>query len=432
MYKCFGLTLTTTHACNLRCTYCYTGEKHRQTITEKIGRKCIDRAIASLSPGGQLELGFFGGEPLLEAKQISTFMAYARNAAARAGKRLTMNMTTNGTMVTDVAWSVMMSRDLNLSISFDGLPRVHDRHRRTAKGTGTATLVQRTMRRLISNRRAFSVITVVRPDTLDALPDSIEYMQTLGITDIQPALDIWSRWSERDIHRLVGVVDTCAQIWRQGLPELSIGWFDEKAAELTDVETAPTARCGFGSGEIAVAPSGRLYPCERLIGEDPVDHPLALPGHALVGNDFLNMPGPEDRTASDCSPCAMQSECNTTCRCSNYVRTGNPTQPDGLLCAWNQACLNATANAMRDWIPPPVRSSQSPTQYSGLPQRTARAQSGSFDHHCAEPHASACTACRTPSAETNVGDSRGLQARGSMPLIVINPQGHHDTKGERR
>jgi|GEM_PF-375610 len=431
MYKCFGLTLTTTHACNLRCTYCYTGEKRRRTMSEQVGFQCIDRAIASLAPGGQLELGFFGGEPLLEANLISKFMTYARSAVARAGKRLTMNMTTNGTVVTDAAWSVMMSRDLNLSVSFDGLPQHHNRHRCTSSGGGTAALVEDTMHRLISNRRVFSVITVVRPDTVDALPDSIEYMQEIGITDIHPALDIWSRWSEGDVRRLVRVIDTCAKIWRRGLPALSIGWFDEKAALLTNVETTPTARCGFGTGEIAVAPSGRLYPCERLIGDDPIDHPLVLPGHAMVGDDFLCMPGPEDRLASHCAPCAMTRECNTICRCSNYVRTGKVHQPDGLLCAWNQACLNATANALRDSIPPPEPPPEGRAHTSRSQSRRARAHSISGDDNRAEPHASACAVCRTSNIAANTEDSRGRQALGFVKLNVTHLERNHEMKGER-
>ena len=66
-YDRFHLVLMTTHACNLRCDYCYTGRKFRRAMPLEIGLAAIRRAARSLCPGGTLELGFFGGEPLLEA-----------------------------------------------------------------------------------------------------------------------------------------------------------------------------------------------------------------------------------------------------------------------------------------------------------------------------------------------------------------------------
>jgi len=63
----FALTLVVNHACNLRCTYCFTGDKVRRPMRLATGRKAIDRALQSLLPGGTLHLGFFGGEPLIEA-----------------------------------------------------------------------------------------------------------------------------------------------------------------------------------------------------------------------------------------------------------------------------------------------------------------------------------------------------------------------------
>jgi len=81
----------------------------------------------------------------------------------------------------------------------------------------------------------------------------------------------------------------------------------------------------FGDGQIAVAPSGNLYPCERVIGEDRPGQPLRLPGHALAGKEFL----PARSTCSTCS---------TMCPCSNFVRTGSPEKPDELLRALDRIC----------------------------------------------------------------------------------------------
>src|ERR1700690_2941412 len=130
----FGLTLVVNHACNLRCSYCYTGAKFDRPMPREIGFASIDRALHSLAPGGHLDLGFFGGEPLLECAQILEWMTHARNQAWNAGKEVGFNVTTNGTIAHAPAWQIMMAEDLELAISFDGTPEMHDRHRRDAQG----------------------------------------------------------------------------------------------------------------------------------------------------------------------------------------------------------------------------------------------------------------------------------------------------------
>lgn len=348
MFARFGLTLMVTHACNLRCTYCYTGDKARRVMPREIATGAIDRAVASLAPGGVLELGFFGGEPLLEAELIQAAIAHARGACARRDAGLVLALTTNGTVTDPVAWLTMLTPDLELAISCDGLPEVHDRHRLTVVGQGTSENVLATIRRLVQVGRAFGVVVVVRPDTLDALPAGVAFLREQGVRRIQPSLDLWTRWSDADVRRLERVVAEVAKLWRYALPGFSVSWFDEKLGSLLGIAASPSARCGFGDGELAVAPSGRLYPCERLIGDDPPGHPLALPGHALAGVDFLTMPHAPGRAHAVCNQCAMEADCNTVCRCSNYVRTGNVATPDALLCAVNRACLAETARAMNE------------------------------------------------------------------------------------
>ena len=128
-YDCFHLVLMVTHACNLRCDYCYMGRKSPRRCCPAIGRSAIARAVCSIRPSGVLELGFFGGEPLLEAELITGLLSHARHAAESAGVVLRPTLTTNGTIATAAAWDVMTDDGLDLCISHDGLPEVHDRHR---------------------------------------------------------------------------------------------------------------------------------------------------------------------------------------------------------------------------------------------------------------------------------------------------------------
>ena len=343
MYRQFGITLMVTHACNLRCTYCYAGAKPDRSMSIATGCRAIDRAIASLRSGGSLELGFCGGEPLLEASLIEALIGYARRRTRASGVGLSLALTTNGTVTGPEAWSVMMMPELELAISCDGLPEIHNRHRRTVDGESSAERVLNTISRLVAASRGFYVVTVVRPDTVDSLPANIAFLERCGVRSICPSLDVWARWSKADIRRLRRAVAQCARLWRLGLPRLSVTWFDERAGILAGVERPATPRCGFGDGEVAVAPSGRLYPCERLISDDADDNRMAFARHVEDDVDFLELPRWPGRCHSACDACAIRTECSTTCRCENYIRTGDVSKPDGLLCAFNQACLSETA-----------------------------------------------------------------------------------------
>lgn len=345
MYKEYRLTLMVTHDCNMRCSYCYVGGKSRRSMDERVGRRAIERALASLEPGGTLDLGFFGGEPMLEAALVARLAEYARQTAAKHAARAAFAFTTNGTVVGPATWRVITAPDIDLSVSFDGLPEIHDRHRRFADGRGSSARVLDTIHRLLAEKPKIRTAAVVRPDTVEHLPEAIEFTRDLGIRRIDLNLDVWAEWTEGDADALEDAIARAARVWADGLPHLAVNWFDEKTAALCGLDMRGGVRCGFGDGEVAVAPSGNLYPCERLIGDDDAN-PMRLAGHATKGTDFLNIREAQEPTTAACAGCSDKALCNTFCRCSNYVRTGDTATPDRLLCLWNQACLRETANVL--------------------------------------------------------------------------------------
>lgn len=349
-YDCFHLVLMVTHQCNLRCDYCYTGRKLARAMSPQVGRVAIDRAVRSLTPGATLELGFFGGEPLLEADLVAALLEYARERTTSADVQLRAGLTTNGTVLTQSVWRLMLLDDLDVCVSCDGLPEIHDRHRQRPEGGGTAAQVLATIAHLLDAGRPARVMMVVRPDTGGSVAEGIQYLRDRGVTQFDLALDVWAAWKSSDMVRLEESLIRVARVWLDGLPQCGINWFDEKAGRVMGTPADATARCGFGDGEIAVAPSGRLYPCERLIGEDQEDHPMRLPGNALDGSDFCRDPAPA-RSAPACSVCAIAEHCSTTCRCNNYVRTGDVQRPDALLCLLDRICLRETAGALGKLTP---------------------------------------------------------------------------------
>jgi uncharacterized protein len=346
MYEKFSLVLMVTRTCDLQCGYCYVGRKSAATMSAATGRAAIDRAVRSVRPDGTLELGFFGGEPLLEGELVLELLDHADHRCRDRGIPLQPHLTTNGMHGGPVAWRAMTWPGMAISVSHDGLAEVHDRHRRTSDGRPTSAIVLDTIARLLDAGHDPNVVMVVRPDNVALLADGIRFLQSQGVRQFTPSLDLWTRWTEADLSALEGALIRCADVWRDGLPHSSIGWFDEKAAQLVGLPLETTARCGFGDGEVAVTPSGNLYPCERLIGEDRPDNPMRMPGHVLGGDRFGPHPSPPRNTES-CSACAIRTQCSTTCRCSNYVRTGDVQRPDGLLCLLDRVCRRETSRVLQ-------------------------------------------------------------------------------------
>jgi uncharacterized protein len=345
MYPSFSLTLMVTHACDLQCDYCYVGKKSNNSMSVKAGLVAIQRAVNSIEPGGVLELGFFGGEPLLLSERIAAFIEYAREQCRSRHIDLSLQMTTNGTVATGAAWKILTMPEMQIHISHDGLPEIHDRHRHTNGGRGSSEQVLATIDRLLTVRQDIGVVMVVRPDSIESLSEGIRFLRSRGIRHVLPSLDLWTAWNSNDAVRLETELGRAADVWREGLPICSIGWFDEKAGVIAGWHKELTVRCRFGDGELAISPAGNLYPCERLIGEDSPDNPMRLPGHTLEGNDFRPMPA-ADRTAELCGQCNLSGQCNTTCRCANYVRTGDIRRPDGLLCLLDRTCYRETARIL--------------------------------------------------------------------------------------
>jgi len=344
----FGLTLAVTGDCNLRCSYCYAGAKSPRVMPEELGRLAIDRAAASVAPGGRLELGFFGGEPLLESALVLRLAAHARERARRSGVELSVGLTTNGTLSGGAAWELLMLPGLDLTLSLDGPPEVHDRHRRFADGRGSFAAVLSTLRWLRAARREFSAAAVVRPDSLDGLPGALRFLRDEGAARVVLSLDVWADWAPEDLPRLELAVAGCADVWAESPRYFGVAWFDDKAALLAGAGEPVEERCGFGDWELAVAPSGRLYPCERLVAGDRPDNPARLPGLVTDGTaeaPFLprRFAG---RSASACGGCTAGRLCAATCRCNNLVRTGDVSRPDRLLCSLEKACLRETLRSL--------------------------------------------------------------------------------------
>ena len=179
------LTLQVTQQCNLRCEYCtYSGiyGKHRTHSHRQMGletaKKAINFFLQRCSSLSEITIGFYGGEPLLELDLIKTCVDYARNCVE--GKKITFNMTTNGTLLTDETADYLADNDFSLSISLDGSKEEHDASRKFVNGTGSFDVIIENIKRINNRRpdfaRKIQFMTTVNP-YMD-LGCTLEYFNT--------------------------------------------------------------------------------------------------------------------------------------------------------------------------------------------------------------------------------------------------------------
>jgi len=337
----FRLALVLTHACDLACGYCSAGAKDGRRLDVALGRRAIARARRTVGPAGTLELAFFGGEPLLEWPLARRLLAFARE-----GGPVRPRLTTNGSRVDEALAAELVELEVEVALSIDGLPEVHDAERRTAGGQPTSRRALRALEALLGAGATPTVVSVVRPGNVARLAEGARFLADRGARRLEPSLDWRAEWSEVHVGRLVEAVHGLGRLWNERSGELSIGWLDAKVARLVGLTESPPPACSFGRGEVAVAPSGRLYPCERLVEEDRPG-PWAR-GHVLDDDGPFGALGVGSCASADpaCGECAAAPACANGCACANLARTGRPDQPDGLVCALEQACLDAAALAL--------------------------------------------------------------------------------------
>lgn len=323
-YRRVRLALCLTHRCDLACPYCYAGRARAVDMPLATARRAVAFALDWTSPGGRLTVGFFGGEPLLAWSTIEILADEIPVAAAARGIDVDFVLTTSGTHLTPARFDRLAAAGSRLTVSLDGLPEVHDRQRPGPVGRGSFDRVAGRLAELGPERVArLAANMVVTPASAGLLDAGIETILGLGIESIEINIDYHAEWPDAAREALGAAARRAADDHvgrRRAGGDDRISWIDSALSAVLAGGYPAAARCGYGAGEFAVAPSGRVYPCERLIGPD-------TDAAASLGDldDFAPPPGAEAPS------CSTGPFCLSWCRCNNRIRTGDPDRPDDLI-----------------------------------------------------------------------------------------------------
>lgn len=340
------VTLCLTHDCNLRCRYCYAGCKRPERMSVETARLGIDLALSDHIRRGRdrpFDLGFFGGEPLLEWELLREADAYAEERCRAEGVRLRRTVTTNLTLLTPerVAW--FGERRYLLGCSIDGCARMHDFFRVFPDGAGSHAAALRGLRLLRGYPGRKDAICVLNPETVSLLPESVRFLLSETDAHICVNPNFSAKWTPEALAALerayTEVADIVRNSYRAGCP-VHVNVLDGKIHNLLTEGYRPCQRCEPVTRELAVAPSGNLYPCPNLVGDDDrVELRLGDVRNGLNSAAVLRALARTGCHSPECEGCPIRARCMNGCCCANYFSSGATDRVSPFLCFHEKLCV---------------------------------------------------------------------------------------------
>ncbi|MBE7005112.1 MAG: thioether cross-link-forming SCIFF peptide maturase [Ruminococcaceae bacterium] len=275
-----ALCLHVAHTCNLNCAYCFAsqGKYHgeRAVMSLDVGKRALDFLIAHSGTRRNLEVDFFGGEPLMNWEVVKELVRYARARENEAGKNFRFTLTTNGLLIDDEVIDFCNREMHNVVLSLDGRKEIHDRWRVDYAGNGSWERIVPKFQKLVAARGGRGYY--MRGTFTHANPDFLKDIQTmldLGFTELSmepvvAAPDDPNVLTESDIPVVMEQYEQLAKLMLQREREGRPFTFYHYMLDLTGGPCVykRISGCGSGTEYLAVTPWGDLYPCHQFVGEE--------------------------------------------------------------------------------------------------------------------------------------------------------------------
>lgn len=328
-----ALCLHVAHVCNLNCSYCfasqgkYSGE--RAVMSFEVGKRALDFLIENSGTRHNLEVDFFGGEPLMNFDVVKDLVAYAREREKETGKNFRFTLTTNGMLIDDDVIDFANRECSNVVLSLDGRREVHDRYRVDYAGNGSWEKIVPKFQKLVEARGGKDyymrgTFTHANPDFLN----DIKEMLALGFRELsmEPVVTVPndpSALTEEDLPIVLEQYEKLAELMlekhREGDPFTFYHY-------MIDLKGGPciykrVSGCGSGTEYMAVTPWGDLYPCHQFVGDEKFKLGNIWSGvdNKTIQNEFMNC---NVYARPECRDCWAKLYCSGGCAANAYHATG--------------------------------------------------------------------------------------------------------------
>ncbi len=340
-----ALCLHIAHDCNLSCRYCFAEEgKYHGQKTElmpyEVGKAALDFLVANSGTRRNLEVDFFGGEPLLNFEVVRKLVAYGRSLEEANGRHFRFTLTTNGVLLNDEVMEFCNREMDNVVLSIDGRKEVNDRMRPFQKGAGSYDVIVPKFKRFAESRgqQKYYVRGTYTKYNKDFAADVL-HLADLGFKQIsvEPVVarpeDDYAL-SEEDLDELYAEYDKlAAEMVRRTGTEEEFNFFHF----MIDLEGGPCvykrlSGCGSGTEYLAVTPRGDLFPCHQFVGNG--DFYMGNVYDGVRRDDIVSeFKANNVYTKEKCRNCFARFYCSGGCAANSYNFNGTISDVYDVGCA---------------------------------------------------------------------------------------------------
>lgn len=338
-----AMCLHIAHDCNLRCQYCFasTGDfgKGRKLMPFETGKAAIDFLLEKSVGRENLEVDFFGGEPLMNFEVVKQIVEYARSREKEYGKHFSFTITTNGMLLDDDNIDYINQEMKNVVLSIDGRREVNDRMRVKVDGSGCYDRIVPNFKKLVEKRgdKEYYVRGTYTKYNLDFSED-VMHLYALGFDEIsvEPVIESPEReyaLTEADLEQIYQEYDRLAEriseVKAQGK---HINFFHF----MIDLEQGPCVvkrlrGCGSGNEYVSITPDGDIYPCHQFVGHD--EYRMGNLEEGTFREDIKKeFAGCHVYSKDSCRDCWAKFYCSGGCNANNYIYNGDIHKPYDLSC----------------------------------------------------------------------------------------------------
>lgn len=342
-----AMCLHIAHDCNLACAYCFAEEGEykgeRTLMSLETGKKALDFLIENSGERKNLEVDFFGGEPLLNFQVVKELVAYGRKREKETNKKFRFTMTTNGVLLTEDIQDFLNKEMSNIVLSLDGRKEVHDKMRPFSKGSGSYDMIVPRMQEMVQKRiqnkrdKEYYVRGTFTKENMDFSKD-VTHLRDLGFIHIsmEPVVSTDERFmiENKKLDTIFDEYDKLAEdILQREKEEEDINFFHF----MIDFEGGPclykrVSGCGAGSEYVAVSPFGELYPCHQFVGD--ANFLLGNLDEGIVNHDIVKgFLSSTVLTKEACQTCFAKFYCSGGCHANAYMANGTIDRPYEIGCA---------------------------------------------------------------------------------------------------
>ena len=329
-----ALCLHVAHTCNLTCEYCFASQGkyqgERALMSFEVGKQALDFLIAHSGSRRNLEVDFFGGEPLMNWDVVKRLVAYGREQEKLHNKKFRFTLTTNGMLIDDDVIEFANKEMHNVVLSLDGRKEVHDRLRKTASGKGSYDIIVPKFQKLVESRggKGYYVRGTFTHNNVEFTKDLL-HMADLGFTELsmEPVVcgpDEPYALTEADKPILFEQYELLA---KEMIRRKKAGNGFTFYHYMIDLKAGPCvykriSGCGSGTEYLAVTPWGELYPCHQFVGDPKYSMGDVWRGvtNTALRDEFKQC---NAYARPGCRDCWARMYCSGGCAANAYHATGS-------------------------------------------------------------------------------------------------------------